>query len=181
MKQNNIRNLLVYELIGIIFIIFLGSAMHFTFELSGGQSIVGIFSSVNESVWEHLKLAYWPTLLYAISGYFFLKNQAINLFPAKALGAGLMILIIPAIFYGYTSITCESIFVVDIASFIFAVIIGQAASYKVMTYKKLPLYLNIISISFLALLAIIFALFTFYPPRWPIFQDAVTGKYGIIE
>jgi hypothetical protein len=162
-----------------VFIIFLGSALHFTFELSGGQPAVGIFSAVNESVWEHLKLAYWPTLFYALIGYVFLRKQASNLFPAKALGACLSILIIPIVFYGYTSITGESIFAVDISTFIVAVIIGQTASYKLLTYKKLPRYLNVISIAVLTILALAFALFTFYPLHLPIFKDSGAGNYGI--
>ncbi len=52
------KTVFIYELIGVVFIIFLGSALHFTFALSGNQPIVGAFSAVNESVWEHLKLAF---------------------------------------------------------------------------------------------------------------------------
>ena len=37
------KTVFIYELIGIVFIIFLGSALHFTFALSGNQPIVGAF------------------------------------------------------------------------------------------------------------------------------------------
>jgi hypothetical protein len=60
MSNVNNKSVLLFELVGIVFIIFLGSALHFTFEWSGNQPAVGIFSAVNESVWEHLKLAFWP-------------------------------------------------------------------------------------------------------------------------
>ena len=50
--------ILNYELVGMVFIILLGSMSHFTFELSGFNPIVGAFSAVNESVWEHLKLGF---------------------------------------------------------------------------------------------------------------------------
>lgn len=49
---------LILKLIGMIFIIFLGSMLHFTFELSGRNPLVSVFSAVNESVWENLKLAF---------------------------------------------------------------------------------------------------------------------------
>jgi glycerol uptake facilitator-like aquaporin len=52
------KKVLIYEIVGTLFIIFLGSALHFTYELSGKLAIVGAFSAVNESVWEHLKLAF---------------------------------------------------------------------------------------------------------------------------
>jgi len=46
------KSILVYELIGIIFIIILGSLLHFTFEWASHQPIVDVFSAVNESLWE---------------------------------------------------------------------------------------------------------------------------------
>jgi hypothetical protein len=64
-----------FELVGMVFIILLGSMLHFTFEWSGNQPIVGVFSAVNESVWEHLKIAFWPALLYLIFEYFKRKSH----------------------------------------------------------------------------------------------------------
>ena len=52
------RRVLFFELTGIVFIIILGSILHFTFEWSGSQVVVGVFSAVNESVWEHFKLGF---------------------------------------------------------------------------------------------------------------------------
>ncbi len=52
MRQTNSK-ILRYELFGIIFIVLLGSSLHFTYELSGENPLVGAFSAVNESVWEH--------------------------------------------------------------------------------------------------------------------------------
>jgi len=57
------RKVLVIEVIGTLFIIIQGSAFHFTYELSGNNPVVGSISAVNESVWEHLKLAFWPALI----------------------------------------------------------------------------------------------------------------------
>jgi hypothetical protein len=42
------------ELIGALFIIIFGSLLHFTFDWFKNFWLVGIFSAVNESVWEHL-------------------------------------------------------------------------------------------------------------------------------
>ena len=38
-----------------IFISVLGVLLHFTYEWSGDNAVVGLFSAVNESTWEHLK------------------------------------------------------------------------------------------------------------------------------
>jgi len=42
--------ILKFELIGALFIIFLGSFLHFTFEWSEKFWLLGIFSAVNESI-----------------------------------------------------------------------------------------------------------------------------------
>jgi hypothetical protein len=147
--------------------------------LAGKQPIVGVFSAVNESVWEHLKLAFWPALLYTIVEYFLLRKQVNNFFQAKTVGVGSMITIIPLVFYSYTAVTGESIFAIDISTFLVAVIAGQFASFKLFTLKKTPQIFSIIALVVLIVIAIIFALFSFYPPHLPIFQDPVTGNYGI--
>jgi hypothetical protein len=178
----NQKNLILrYELFGMLFISVLGGMLHFTFELSGYNPIVGTFSAVNESVWEHLKLGFWPILLFTIIEYTSIKNQTNNFFLAKNASAYAIILVIPAIFYSYTSITAESIFMIDILSFIIAVIIGQFLSYKILTYKQLSKNSKWVSLIALAILAILFAVFTFYPPHLPPFQDPITGEYGIVN
>ena len=104
MSQINNRSVLTYEVIGMVFIILLGSALHFTFEWSGNQPIVGAFSAVNESVWEHLKLAFWPSLLFMLVEYALLNKKANNFALAKTVGVYTMVAIIPIIFYSYTAI-----------------------------------------------------------------------------
>lgn len=52
------RSLLKWEMLGIAFISLLGAFLHFAFELSGQAKVVGAFAAVNESVWEHLKIAF---------------------------------------------------------------------------------------------------------------------------
>lgn len=168
-----------YELAGTIFIIILGSLLHFTFELSGHQPVVGIFSAVNESVWEHLKLGFWPALVYAIVEYRYLKKSTNNFFLAKTVGIYLIPIIITILFYSYTAILGESVLVIDILTFVIAVIVGQIASYKLLTYRKLHDKLNKVSLAALVLLGLAFVLFTFYPPHLPIFRDPITGEYGI--
>jgi len=178
----NPKNLILrYELFGMLFVSILGGLLHFTFELSGFNPIVGTFSAVNESVWEHLKLGFWPILLLTMIEYRFIIKQTNNFFLGKMVSAFTIILVIPAIFYSYTSITGESIFLIDILSFFIAVIIGQVLSYKILTYKQLPKNSKWISLCILAILAISFIVFTFYPPNLPPFQDPISGGYGIIN
>lgn len=77
------KKVLIYEIIGTAFIIFLGSAFHFTYELSGRLAVVGAFSAVNESVWEHLKLSFWPSLIWLFIEYLPIKKLTNNFFESK--------------------------------------------------------------------------------------------------
>ena len=162
-----------------VFIIILGSVLHFTFEWSGSSPAVGAFSAVNESVWEHLKLVFWPALLFMLIEYVPLRKTVNNFGLAKTVGVCIAIIIIPIIFYSYTAITGKSMFVIDITTFVVAVIIGQISSYKLLTHRKLSEDLNRISLVLIVILGIVFVLFTFYPPQLPIFKDPITEKYGI--
>jgi hypothetical protein len=175
------RRVLFFELTGIVFIIIFGSILHFTFEWAGGQAVVGVFSAVNESVWEHLKLGFWPAIAFALLEFKYLKKSTNNFMFAKTIGIYLIPIVIMVIFYSYTALVGESILVIDILSFIIAVIVGQLVSYRLLTRKTLPYNLDNFSLIALLLLGIAFMLFTFYPPQLPMFQDPITGEYGIIS
>jgi len=167
-------------LLGAVLISLLGGMLHFTFELSGFQPLVGVFSAVNESVWEHLKLGFWPSVLYLLVEHRLIRSEVHN-FLAKAVVPYTVVVVVPAIFYGYTSVTGESILLVDIASFFAAVAIGQALSYKLLTRKPLPKNVEKLAVAALITLGAAFTAFTFIPPHLPPFQDAVTGEYGIVQ
>ncbi len=172
--------ILTYELTGAVFIIILGSILHFTFELSGNQPVVGVFSAVNESVWEHLKLAFWPALLFGLIEFIPLRRMANNFVFAKTAGIYLMIAVIPSIFYTYTALTGKSILVIDVGSFVVAVVLGQLLSYKLLTIRQFPSWVTWVSLVFYALLAALFVVFTFYPPQTSIFLDPESGTYGFL-
>jgi lysylphosphatidylglycerol synthetase-like protein (DUF2156 family) len=172
------RKVLALEIAGTLFIIFLGTALHFTFDFSGKNPFVGSFSAVNESVWEHLKLPFWPSLLWMLIEIYPLRKAVSNLFAAKAIGTIVMIVIIPAVFYAYTAFT-EEILAVDIATFMIAVVVGQIISYRLYKKGKPSKSTEMIAIIVIVLVAIIFVAFTFYPPHLSIFQDSNTAQYGI--
>jgi len=58
-----------WELAGIAVIFLAGSALHSAFDWTGHWRPIAWFAPVNESVWEHLKLAFWPGILYTMLEY----------------------------------------------------------------------------------------------------------------
>jgi uncharacterized membrane protein len=90
-----------------------------------------------------------------------------------------MIALIPIVFYSYTSITGGSIFIIDIATFIVAVVAGQIVSYTLFKKDQFSRNIDKIALIVLIVLGIAFIVFTFYPPHLPIFQDPISRGYGI--
>ncbi len=173
------KSVLVWELAGIVFIVVLGTVLHFAFGWSGRWTPIAPIAAVNESVWEHLKLGFWPALAYAALEYSRFGKSANNFFFAKTLGIYLIPITIVVLFYSYTAILGHDLLIVDIASFVVAVIVGQLVSYKLLLASPLQERLSRFAPIALAVLGILFVLFTFYPPQLSLFRDSVTGAYGI--
>ena len=173
------KPVLKWELFGIVFVFLLGALLHFVFEWSGESKVIGAIAPVNESVWEHFKLGFWPMCLYAAIEYRFIRVNVNNFLTAKAVAVYLIPIITALIFYAYTTATGAEILIVDILIFAVAITAGQLVSYKILTSVKLPGYANMIAMAFIILLAFVLILFTFYPPHLPIFLDANSRTYGI--
>ena len=176
MNNTKIRN---YQIFSIIFACIFGTLLHFTYHLSGENGLVAVFSAVNESVWEHLKLAYFPMLITAIIGYFYIGNNIPNYLCSKALGILAAISFIIVFFYTYTGIIGNSIIFIDIASFFVAVILGEYLAYRLIIYNFNCN--NILGIIIMIALLVCFIGFTYFAPHVEIFKDPVTNKYGIIR
>ena len=51
--------------IGVIFVLIAGTLAHFLYDWSGKNFVIGFFTPINESIWEHIKLLFFPMLIYA--------------------------------------------------------------------------------------------------------------------
>jgi hypothetical protein len=172
------RSLLKWELTGLGVIFLMGSGFHFLFDVFGSNPAAGVFFPVNESVFEHLKLTFWPTMIWAAFSYNFLKYTANNFLIAKASAVIIMPLVTIALFYGYTAFTADNV-IVDILIFLVAVAAGQFVNYLLLKAHPLPQWLSGLSAIIILALAVLYAVFTFYPPYTGLFMDSNTGGYGI--
>lgn len=176
MDNTKIRN---YQIISAIFACIVGTLLHFTYELFGENILVASFSAINESVWEHLKLLFFPMLFTTIIGYFYIGKSISNFLCSKAIGIIASMLFIIIFFYTYTGIIGKSIVYIDIASFFVAVVLGEYLAYKLMT-SNLKCN-NVIAIIILTIILICFVVFTYFTPKIGLFKDPVTNQYGIIK
>ncbi|NLV87977.1 MAG: hypothetical protein GX021_01225 [Tissierellia bacterium] len=140
--------------------------------------MIGAFSPVNESLWEHLKLGYFPLLLFSIFEYWFIRHKVNSFFLPKTIGIIAMEVFIVIVFYSYTFFTKKANFIIDISSFILGAIICQLISYRLMKVH-INKALDYIGLVLFALIGYAFVYFTFNPPELEIFLDPKTKKYGI--
>jgi len=173
------KRVAAWEIAGVFWIFLAGSVLHFAYDWLGRAAPVSLVAAVNESVWEHLKLAYWPAVAWAIAERAALGRQFKNLWAAKAVGIYLMPVTIAALFYGYTGVLGRNVLWIDISIFFVAAAAGQLASYLLLTARDASRALNHLGLLALLLLGAAFMAFTFAPPHLPMFRDAVTGSYGI--
>ncbi len=175
--MENKSKIVKFQIFSVIFVIVLGTLLHFTYEWSNKNVIVGAFSAVNESTWEHLKLIFFPMLITTILGHFYLKNNN-NLLCAKLIGILTSLLFIVIFFYTYTSILGTNFSILDIGSFFVSVILGEYIAYKILISKYICK--TKLAIIVLIILTILFILFTYVTPNIFLFQDPITNRYGII-
>lgn len=168
-----------WEGTGVLFILGIGAVLHSLFDWSGNSLLVAPFAAVNESVWEHLKMAFWPALIWAMLERGPLNRRINNYALAKATSIPLMLLLIVALYYGYTGILGERVLFLDITIFTVAVLAGQYVSYRLLVGDERSPVLNTVAPLIIIVLAILFVVFTFSPPQSVLFLDSVTGQSGI--
>lgn len=171
----------MYSAIPLMFI--LGGLTHFAYKLSGENTIVGIFCPVNESVWEHLKMSFWvPLAWWVITYYKKSKSYSINTpkwFSCCAVALYIAPLVITTFFYTYTGALGIESLVLDIFSLLLGLAAAQLAAFHFYKYGKFKESCLKYALIAIFVLAAAFVVFTFMPPHLPIFQDPITGAYGI--
>ena len=143
-----------------------GSALHFGFALCLSP-LVGLFCPVSESVWEHLKLLYWPFL----AAGFVLNRKAEN---AQAAWSGTLtgLLFMPVFLLG-VYYTLESGFAftagwLNISLYILSLALGFYLSAKLARSGALSWLCGVLVI-LAGLYGAALILFTMAPPPLPIF------------
>ena len=167
------------KIIGFFVIFLLCFPFHFLYDWLP-NSLFSIFFSVNESIWEHMKLIYTSFVFYGIFDYILLRKNKINfnnflvqlfLIPIIA------IFIYLIIFIPIYKIIGENM-IISIGLLAVVILIEQILSYFILQYKEIK-YQNIIGIIGIILIYIIFGYLTYKPIENYIFYDTVKDKYGI--
>ena len=163
------NNILAFFIISI-----LGTIGHFIYRFTGNNPVAGVFFPVNESVWEHLKLIFYPTLIYSAFDHLTSKDKRGNYLPATVFSIFWGMLYIIVIYYVSKGVIGKDVEFINIGSYYVAVIISICKKRKILLSDKY-FSKNAKAIAFaLALLtAFLLAVWSFNPPKLGIFNPPV--------
>lgn len=157
---------------GTLFVLLTGTLAHFVYAWSGDNTFVGLFTPVNESTWEHMKLLFFPMLLFTLFLPSKYRSEAPCLTGALLTGLLLGTALIPVIFYTYTGILGYDVLPLDLATFALSVILAFYAAYRLARSCRTQEY-TLLLYALTWLLLFCFLLFTYFPPQIGLFQEPV--------
>ncbi|MBR6633288.1 MAG: hypothetical protein IKL05_03165 [Clostridia bacterium] len=155
-----------------------GTLLHFLYKWLGEAVWIAPFSGVNESTWEHMKLLFWPTFIFAVIQSFFFKERG-DFWCVKLRGILLGLALIPIIFYTYNGVIGSSPDWINIAIFFVSAAVLYIYETRLFNGSTVVCKRPWLAIFVMCIIAILFAVFTFATPEIDIFKNPLTGKYGI--
>ncbi|MBQ2896947.1 MAG: hypothetical protein IJE46_01300 [Clostridia bacterium] len=167
-----------WEIIGFIFVVALGSLGHFLYEWTGQNALVGKFFAANESTWEHLKLLFFPYVIFMIIQWFCIGKNYKGFALAKLIGVLSGMAMIVIIFYTYTGVIGTSNDFFNIVIFVVSSAFAFYVSFRLLSGGGMKATLKTFSLITFLLVGILFVTFTANPPQINLFKDPVTGNYG---
>ena len=167
-----------WEIISLFWTLAAGNLLHFVYDWTGSSVAAALFSAVNESTWEHMKLLAVPWVLWTIAECIGLRS----LRPAGPRAAGLLagLAAIPLLFYGYVGVIGFHVAVVDVLIFQAAVLLAFWVSTALQKRGTLtaPVW-QAAGVLVLAAVSAAFVVWTASPPELPVFIDPTNGTRGI--
>lgn len=163
------KRLRIFTALGCLFVLFLGTAAHFFYDLSGKSFFIGMLAPVNESTWEHMKLTFFPMLVFSGAARLILGGGH-GAVSAGLFGALLSTGLIPVIFYTYSGVLGYNTAVLNILTFAVCILSGVLTFYFLCKSEKSEKYFSALFIS-CAVLTLFFFIFTCFPPKIGLFAD----------
>lgn len=152
-----------------VLVFLLGTCLHFTYHWSGENLLVGLFSAINESVWEHTKMVILPTVLWYVVYYARHKSEVARdvYFSSMMVSLLVSIGVMPFLFYFYSGAFGVELLIVDIFIFLISIIVGEYYGNRYFNKGKTLPWIPI-----LIVMIAVYVLFTLYQPNLPIFISA---------
>lgn len=173
------KTLYRWQSAGFIFVGIMGVLLHFLFDITGQSVIVAPFAAVNESVWEHIKILFFPMLVFAFIQGRFIGKEYGNFWCVKLAGTVLGVLLIPVLYYTIIGIFGAVPDWINILMFYVTAAIVYITETKLLKNNRLNCKSPKTAVTVLLLIALTLSALTFFPPHIPLFEDPITKTYGI--
>ena len=158
------------------FCIIAGTLLHFAFDWSNGSALVALFAPVNESIWEHEKLLFFP---FVTGAYVMAHKKHISMWAFPCMLSLLVgFTLIPCVYYTYTGAFGVKADWFNIVIFIATVCITTLTYIRILKASGPLTFPPAIGELILFLFLLLFAIFTFMTPQLPLFQDPMDESYG---
>lgn len=164
------RSISFWQMVGFIFTGIGGTLLHFLYDWTGQNPVVGAFSAVNESIWEHMKLLFFPMLLFSVIEYCRIGKQYANFWCVKLLGTALGLAVIPAVYYTYTGALGIEADWFNIGIFFITAAAVYWLETKLLQQGRPPCPKPKAALVILLLLGVAFVMLTYHPLNIPLFQ-----------
>lgn len=173
------KNIGLWQTVGFAVTSLGGTLLHFLYDWCGKSVAAALFSAVNESTWEHMKLLFWPTFVFAVVQRRFFQDRT-DFWQIKRKGILLGLVLIPILFYTYNGVIGPSPDWFNITIFFISAAVAYRHEAKLFCAETSMRSSFPASLAFLCVVAALFALFSFVTPKLGIFCDPLSGTYGIV-
>lgn len=163
---------------GSILVSVFGALSHFVYDWTGRNELVGLFVPVSESIWEHMKLFFFPMLLTALLLAVLIRRSYPRVLTGMLGGLLTGTAAIPTLFYTYSGILGRSFPAVDIAIFYISVGIGFLTAYRLILSPACESLKPLFSCLVLLLLAA-FVIFSLKAPELEIFAEPAAAAAAL--
>ena len=157
----------------------IATLLHFVYPLSGGSTLAMIFGSVNESVWEHLKILSAGYCAWALLQLMWVRVPFRRYLTAKCCGLYLLMAGVAGSYYLFLLLFGRSVLLADLISSAVMTVVAQLVSYKLTVGKARIEELYVPALLMIMLYYLMFFAFTVFPPKVGLFRDPRNGMYGI--
>lgn len=172
------RDLSLWQFAGFALSSLGGTLLHFLYDWTNQSILIAPFSGVNESTWEHMKLLFFPLFIFALIQSRFFKEYE-NYWCVKLAGIVTGLILIPVLFYTYNGAFGKSPDWLNIAIFFISAAVVFLLEARLFKKDSLQCKRPWLAFGMICLIGVLFVAFTFVTPQIPLFQDPLTGTYGI--
>ena len=125
-----------------------------------------------------MKLIFVPMFLFTVVESFFFRDR-MDFWCIKARGTLLALLLIPILFYTLNGAFGKTPDWINVTIFFMSAAIANLYELRQFDRAQNKCSIPAIGVAFFIIMAVLFVVFTFFPPHVGLFQDPTTGTFGI--